>query len=282
MSDSARTNETIKAGISTIGNTVTGGKLGTAINTIGGIMSLFGGGSAKKAAAQQFQNQMALQQQAQEWSEYMYRNRYQMQREDLEKAGINPLFGLGNAPATALGGGSAGMPEYVQEKQNKQQMILQGIQLGQEFSAKQAQIKNLDQQTETEKWTSMLEAQNVIGKQLENLYQKKELNYYDKQRKKELEKLSSEINESMERQKNIIEERRNLKTARKNIEIQNEITGREAQWIKNHPMLSGFGIGADKVGRPIMEAVGLGIQGYSAIKGGKTTSAKRAARGANR
>lgn len=287
MSDSAKIKayaQYVGNNTQTVGNALSGNWPGAIISGIGSLTNLFGGGSAKRAAQEQFNNQMALQQQAQQWAEYMYRNRYQMQREDLEAAGINPLFGMGSAPSTALGAGSAGMPEYVQEKQNKQQNILQGIQLGQEYSAKKAQIKNLEQQTKTEEWTTQLEALNTIGKHIENLQAKKELDNYDKKILKELRQMEASIAETISRTKLNNENTRYQRTAREGVEAQNQITKREAKWIKDHPMMSGFAIGAGKIVAPVSAGIGALAGTYAAFKTGKGNnySAKRGARGANK
>lgn len=231
----------------------------TSLNQIGGIMSLFGGGSAKKAAEMQFQNQMALQQQAQQWSEYMYKNRYQMQRADLEKAGINPLYGLGSAPSVALGGGSAGMPDMVGEKQAKQQAILQGIQLGQEFTSRRVQNKNIEQQTKTEVFNTQLRGLEAIGQQIKNLYGQKELDWYDKKMITDLKEAGSRISSNL-----AIAGQAIASTEKTNVE--KGITGRRLKWIEDHPVLSGLAIGGQELEPILNQGGGLAKEILNVLK----------------
>lgn len=42
-----------------------------------------------------------------EWAEYMYKNRYQMQVEDMRKAGLNPMLAIAQSPGTTPQGAKA-------------------------------------------------------------------------------------------------------------------------------------------------------------------------------
>lgn len=192
-----------KGGANTALNLASGNIAGAAISGIGATMSLFGGKSnSAKAAQQQFEHNLALQKQSQEWNEYMYKNRYQMQRGDLEKAGINPLFGMGQAPSVTSGTNSVGMADYVGEQNNKFQQAMSLLDFGQNLSAKRAQTRLLENQANTESINTNLKTMEVQTQQLENLRRKKDLTYQEKLLKSQLElNISQTNNNIMETQK---------------------------------------------------------------------------------
>lgn len=170
-----------------------------AAGLIGGIRGLFGSGASARAIRDQAAYQKALQIQAQQYNTWMMRHRYQLQREDLEKAGINPLYGLGSAPSPVSGTGSVGMPDYVGEKNGRTQNAIALLGVAQDWSAKQAQIKNVEQQTKTEEQNTLLKTYEALTKEQEKI--EKELNnkYLDEKNRLELEKLRQEIKESKSR-----------------------------------------------------------------------------------
>lgn len=261
----------------------TGGQL------IGGLFN--SGSQSARAAALQYQYNLSLQREAQKFNEYMYRNRYQMQVEDLEKAGINKLYGLGSAPTTSSVGGSVGMPDMVTEKNNRMQNFLTGIDLASNLTARQVQNEKIQQETKTEKVNTEIKKLEEINQELENIYSKKKINWFDKRQAAELEEIKSKITknieeagEARERAQNARENNNLIRANTKETENKAEINGREAQWIKDHPVLSGFGIGMKYLGpsakyaKDAIEA-GLEIKNPKMKKAAKQASRSNTARG---
>lgn len=194
----------------------TAGKVAGSLGSIAsGIKSFFGksGNNSAKAAAQQYQYNLALQKQAQEWNEYMYKNRYTFQRQDLENAGINPLFGMGQAPSVTSGTNSVGMADYVGEQNNKFNQMMSLLDFGQNLSARRAQTKLTEQQVLTEEQNTLLRSAEVIGKELEN-------KWLPKEKEASLKNQYADIMEKIaETNKKYAETRlTNAKTARENLE----------------------------------------------------------------
>lgn len=78
-------------------------------NILGGI---FGANSAKKAAEQQFQNQLKLMEQQNKYNVENYQHRHQWEVEDLRSAGLNPILSANSAANVAsVSGGSAAMAD---------------------------------------------------------------------------------------------------------------------------------------------------------------------------
>lgn len=226
-----------------------------AISAGAGIIgSLTNKGSAAKAAAEQYKYNLDLQKQAQEWQEYAAKNKWQWETESKEAAGINKLYGLGSATVPSSGVASTGQADYVGEQNNRVQQRLQGIQLGQDFAAKKAEIKLKEQETQTEYYNTQLKALEKIEQNIKNLYQQGELDYQKKRQVAELEEIRSRIT------KNIADAGRanaEAGTARqKTIQIE-----RINKWHENNPVASGFAIGASESGGGINGTTGgvLGI-----------------------
>lgn len=228
-----------------------GGGWGAAIGGALGLASSFFGNSGKnsaRAAAEQYQYNLALQRDAQRFNEYMYRNRYQMQREDLEKAGINALYGLGTAPSVTSGTNSIGMPDYVGEKNNKVQNFLTGIDLASNLTARRVQNDKIKQETLTEYQNTELKKLERINSSLEALYRKKELDNYDKKLKAELQNMYSQTVKNIAEAGEAGARTKNINENTKGQGNMNIITGREAKWIEDHPIMSGLGIGIKYLG----------------------------------
>lgn len=214
-------------------------------------MGLFGE-SAAKASARQYQYNLKLQQQSQAWQEHVMQNRYQWQRQDLENAGINPLYGMGTAPMGSAGTNSVGMGGDVEEQAQKRQAILQGLQLVTDWSAKRADINLKEKQANTEEYNAMLKQYETIGQELDNLYKQKDLKWYDKIKQKELEKTQSDILNNMSQirvnnaQSGLIREQTNTARETTNTQRQETINKKEEQYrirseaqgnIKNNQIL---------------------------------------------
>lgn len=76
------------------------------------ISGFFGHNSAKKAAAQQFEYQKALQQQNIDWEREQLQNKNQWTVNDMKAAGLNPILAAGNVnSATSSGVGSVSLPD---------------------------------------------------------------------------------------------------------------------------------------------------------------------------
>lgn len=241
--------------------------INTANSILGGvntIMGLFGRNnkySAAQAAKDQFNYNMQLQKDAQNYNTYMYQNRYQMQTKDLKAAGINPLYGLGSAPSVISGQGSTGMPEYVAEqqtkenrKQNKINNALNMLSFMRDYSAVNAENNLKKAQTATEGINAQLRALQTIGQQLENTLKQKDINSYDKRLISDLKEAQSRIIANLagaeSSSANAYSARENAKYTkeRSKTEIQTrESIERVNKWHKKHPILSELGIGGNEL-----------------------------------
>ena len=219
----------------------------------GSIGSLLGRGksNAAKAAAQQYQYNLALQQQAQEWNEYMYRNRYQMQVEDLEKAGINKLYGLGTAPSVTSGLNSVGMADYVGEQNNRVQQFINGLDLGTNLSAKRAQQKLVEQQTNTEKINGNLKIIEIEEKNVDIANKQLENKHITENRKAEIQERKTQA------VKNIADAQKSIQEVQTQI-LQNKKTERIEKWHEQHPGWSSFTTGLGEASAAIMTGLAVG------------------------
>lgn len=227
--------------------------IGGSLASLGGLFRKSGNNSAK-AAAQQYQYNLALQQQQQQWNEYMYRNRYQMQVEDLEKAGINKLYGLGQAPTVTSGLNSSGMADYVGEQNNKVQQFLSALEVGQNLSARRAEQKKVEQETRTEEINTKLKIIEEQGQILENAYKRIKLKFLPSREKAEIQGI-------------IAQAKKNITGAQKDISdintsaLDNIPKERQKKWHQEHKKWSEILTGAG-------ENTGLIQAGLGAIAGG--------------
>ena len=187
----------------------------------------------EKAAEQQYQHNLALQKQQQDWNEYMYKNRYQFQRQDLEKAGINPLFGMGQAPSVTSGTNSVGMADMVGEQNNKFNQMMSLLDFGQNLSAKRAQTKLIERQAQTEEQNTLLRTAEVLEKQINN-------KFLPEQRKAELKKMQADTLEALARTNESYASAglKNAQTARENAE--SGIVKRYEKWVRENPKLAKY------------------------------------------
>lgn len=236
-----------------------------------GIGSLFGrsGKASAKAAQQQYQYNLALQKQAQEWNEYMYKHRYQFQVDDLEAAGINKLYGLGTAPSVTSGLNSTGMADYVGEQNNKAQQFLSALDLGQNLSARRAQEKLIEQQTNTERVNTNLKIIEQEGKILDNQYKRLENENLPKKQRAEIENTIANTKKNITSAKKDIEETQS-------IQLKNAKDERIQRWHEQHPGWSNLITGVGELSNSIM--TGLAIGGGGAAVASKLNKKSNSAR----
>lgn len=149
--------------------------------------------SAQQAAKQQYEYNLALQKEAQNYNTYAFQHRYQWEAADKEAAGLSQLYGLSSPSSPTSTSASVGMPEYVNEQSIKQEMALKGIQLGQSGAAVLADVNLKNQETQNKKLEANFTAMETVNSYLRALYTKKEVNAYDKKLIAELGKIKSEI-----------------------------------------------------------------------------------------
>lgn len=126
-----------------IAGALTSGFIGKNKNEIGEYIHDITGASA--SAKQQFNNQMELQNNAQDFAKWQMGNAHQMEVQDLEKAGLNPVLSAGGGGASAsVGGGtaSAGNPNA-----NPIDMIMGLINTAKGVEKTDAEIKNINADT---------------------------------------------------------------------------------------------------------------------------------------
>lgn len=271
-----------------------------AVNALGGIFGGFGGSSASARATQrQYEYNLALQKDAQAWNERMYKNRYQYQVQDLEKAGINKLYGLGTAPSVTTGMNSVGLGDDVGEQNGKMQSILNAIGLATDWSAKKAQIKVADheaklkeQQTRTEEQQTELKKLEQINQYIKNLQDKKNLDWTDKINLENLKKTKSETIKNLSEASKIPSEiannyaqagnaRANANKTKTETGILNEQTTAtreqakaEEEFLKAHPRLRGIIGGANAMSgifKNIATGTGTAMVVGSAIRANERT-----------
>ena len=236
MVDSNNINNYISKGMMTIKDIAIGNIPGAIFNGIGATMGLFGFGSSNsaKAAQKQYEYNMALQQQAQQWNEYMYKNRYKFQMQDLKNAGINPLFGMGQAPSVTSGTNSVGMPDAVGEQYNKFQQIMSILDFGQNLSAKKAQTKLLENQANTEAINTNLKSLEVIEKNINNIKGQKDLKYYDREKLAYLKNLESQTYKNLQEAQNNIADTKLINTTERGTAREVKL---QEEWDNKHRIL---------------------------------------------
>lgn len=149
-----------KKAISGIGQILTGGnydKAGSFFNDITG---------ATSSAKMQFNNQLKLQENAQNFAKWQMANAHQMEVKDLEAAGLNPVLSAGGGGASAnVGGGTASAG---QASMNPLDMIMGLMTTAKGVEKTNAEIRNIDadtnQKNETTNWMPKLN-QSVINYQ---------------------------------------------------------------------------------------------------------------------
>lgn len=237
-------------------------------NIVGSMGMLgLGGSDSTKAYQQQLFGNSLLQLQNQAWQENFYKHRYQWMSNDLEAAGINKLYGIGNGQMGSVGTGSIGMPERVAENTAKRQQAIEKARMVMDWSAQAVQMEKTRAETITEYVNAQLKQQEKINAQLDEIYKKKELTYQDKKNAAELEKIKSEITLNIKLAKEA-ETRGSLNRAetalsveKRRTEIENrKPTERTNQWYERNDGLGKFLEGV-KQGQPIWNTAGAALGG---------------------
>lgn len=234
--------------------------------------SLVNGANSAKGLRDQYAYNKALMKEQYAYNVNMYKHRYQWQIEDLEKAGINKLYGLGEAPTTQVGGSSVGLPDYSKAKSSKAQRIVELLGMAQNWSAKKAQIENIKQQTETEYYNTQLKMYESVDKEYQSLLSKKELDGWEQKRKLELQKIKSEIENNLagadEARSGSTLNRTNARRVNQDIEHnaiinkpEEEQAKDQEEWLKKNPKLKRV----ITYGKELKEV--LGILGGAAVGG---------------
>lgn len=238
----------VKVGINTLGNLIGGS-----------VMGLFSSNSAAKAAERQYKYNLALQQQQQQWNEYMYKHRYQFQRSDMEAAGINPLFGLGQAPTVTSGLNSTSMADDVGQQNNRFNALMSILDFGQNLSAKRAQTKLLENQALTEEQNTLLRTAEVLEKQISN-------KFLPKMKKQELLKMQADTLEALAKTN---ESYANAKltgayAARANLE--NKPLERYEKFVRKNPKLAKIIENTDRMGISTKAFLGILKNGGTGLR----------------
>ena len=240
-------NSYISNGLSTAVNLAMGNTAGAISSGIGATMGLFDFGSSNsaKAAQKQYENNLKLQQQAQQWNEYMYKNRYTFQVQDLKNAGINPLFGMGQAPSITSGTNSVGIADAVGEQNNKFQQMMTLLDFRQNLSAKRAQTKLLENQANTEAINTNLKSLEVIQQQINNLKGQKDLKYYDKEKLTNLRNLESQTYKNLKEAQNTMADTKLINTTVRGTAREVKL---QEEWDKKHRILKNLANTARRFG----------------------------------
>lgn len=144
-----------------------GEKIGSILNDITG---------ATSSAKRQFNNQMELQKHAQDFAKWQMGNAHQMEIQDLEKAGLNPILSAGGGGASAsVGGGqaTAGTPSA-----NPMDIIMGMLTTAKGMDKIDAEIRNLDANTDNTEtntfWTPELNKATIKYNNAQTAKQKSE------------------------------------------------------------------------------------------------------------
>lgn len=275
---------------------------GSVLSGISGLGNIVSGNSGK-ASARQYAYNLALQQQAQNWQEKMYKRRYQYQVKDLEKAGINKLYGLGTAPMMSTGMNSVGMEPDQEARNQSIGNAISALGVAADWTAKKVQNEKIKAETRTEEVNTDVKRLEGLNSALDALYKKKDLDNYEEKLKVQLERERSETTRNIAEAskapseieynlsgayRNRTDAKLNNTTSRKleqDMKQSNEVTAgmreqskAEADFLKKHPKLK-KAIGGAKalsgIFGGIATAGGLGIGGVATYNGIKNKTARK-------
>lgn len=164
------------------------------ISGMGLFNSIFGN---KNTAQQQYEYNLALQREQQNWLEKMSSTAHQREKEDLLAAGFNPLLALNNGASTPNGGlnslGSDLSSAQNMERQNKINAILGFANLAQNQQSVNSASNLQNAQAQNQLADAGLKTVQTIQNKLETLFRKKDLDNYEKRFAIELEKGMTDI-----------------------------------------------------------------------------------------
>lgn len=150
--------------------------------------------------AQQFSADEA--QKSRDFTEYMARNKYQMETQSMEQSGINPamVYGGGNLVPTATNGAQGQPSAPGSSALNPFDIMMTMARMSRELSLLDAQKENIESQTKKNDAES-----EKIGVDTE--YTKLQMKYYPDVTEKQIEKFDSEIGVNQQTKENLVSEK---------------------------------------------------------------------------